>query len=151
MRLTKSLLLILLLLQSAATLGVTDVKQRVDRVEKAGELPKPLLEQLVAEGIELEQATKLLVESSATGVYAQAFTFYAICMSISDLQAERVRDIAIGAARPSFKELVRAEARFSLLQFKSNRCSVVERTPRVPPVSNDDISEALSMDASMSK
>lgn len=151
MRFSKVLISLFFMVSSTFSAAAVNIQERVVLVESKGDLPKPLLEQLVAEGTELEEATRQVIRSSATSVYAQAFTFYAICMSISDLQAERVRDIAIEAASTNFKNVVSAEAKFSMLQFKTNRCANTERTSRIAPVDNDVINETVASGASGSR
>lgn len=95
----------------------------VQEAVSKGQLPKPILEVMVVDGTELEEATQITVATSISGSYAQGFTFHAICMSASLEQAQRVHDIAIESAASQFKTGVQAEARYSLEQFKQNRCA----------------------------
>ena len=109
----------------------------VQEAEQKGELPKPVLELMVLDGTELEEATRVTVATSASGTYAQGFTYHAICMSISEDQAQRVHDIAIDSATDKFKTGVQAEARYSLMQFKENGCADTEE-PSKEVVKQDD-------------
>lgn len=110
----------------------------VEQAEQKGELPKPVLELMVLDGTELEKATEVTVATSASGTYAQGFTYHAICLSTSEEQAERVHDIAIEAASDKYKLGVIAEARYSLAEFKNNGCVADEKT-RVSLAADEDI------------
>ncbi len=144
---------ILMVLASHAVFALPEgasISALVQEVEKENGLPKPVLIDLVEDGVDLEDATRIAVSSSTTDIYAQAFTYHAICMSISEQQAQRVHDIAINAAENKFKNSVLAEARYTLFQYNQNRCNGVEQATRRPPVEAETISGTIVGGASIS-
>ena len=105
----------------------------VEQTEISNSLPKPVLLQMINEGVNLEDAAAVTVRNSISSDYAEAYTYYAICMSINDSQAEDVHDIVVSSARESLRASVIAEAHYALEHFLVNRCDGLERLTRSAP------------------
>lgn len=112
-------------------------------------LPKPLLLSMLAQGVNLEDAAGISVAGSSSAEYAEAYTYYAICMSVSDVQAEDVHDTVVAQAKTAFKAAVTVEANYALTKFKDDRCDGIERSSRESPPEEQSTENAAGGRASI--
>lgn len=119
--------------------------------ERTKALPKPVLEDMLNQGVRLEEAAAIAVSTATTASYAEAYTHYSICMAVSERQAEDIYNIVTEAARDDVKPNVLVEARYTLDNYIANRCESLTVNARQAPESNLSTENTVGARASISQ
>lgn len=136
---------------SIAQLNTQMLEALVLESERTNALPKPVLEDMLNQGVRLEEAAAIAVSTATTASYAEAYTHYSICMAVSERQAEDIYNIVTEAARDDIKPNVLVEARYTLDNYIANRCESLTVNARQAPESNLSTENTVGARASISQ